>query len=49
MIKVTYTTFSPVLDKSFTDTKTVKTISDFRTFAIALFHGNWEIVKTEKV
>jgi len=44
MIKVTYSTYSPLLNRHFTDVKMVNTMADFRLFATALFHGNWSII-----
>ncbi len=36
MIEVTYTTYSEILKKSFTNIKIVKSIEDFNLFAMAL-------------
>jgi len=36
MIKVTYSTYSKVLNKSFTNEKEVKSMSDFNLFAMSL-------------
>ena len=44
MIKVTYTTFSKILNKSFTNEKIVKSMSDFNLFAMSL---NLHITKIE--
>jgi hypothetical protein len=44
MIKVTYSTYSPLLNRHFTDVKMVNTMADFRLFATALFHANWSVI-----
>jgi hypothetical protein len=44
MIKVTYTTYSKILDKSFVNVKEVKSMSDFNLFAMSL---NLHITKIE--
>jgi len=49
MLKVTYNTYSSILDKSFVDTKIVQNISDFKLFAYALFSGNWSIISVENL
>ncbi len=49
MLKITYQTYSPILNKSFIDTKIVQKMSDFTLFAYALFSGNWAILKTEQI
>ena len=47
MIRITFTTFSELLNKEFTDSKTVKSMADFNLFNLALFHGRANIVSTE--
>ena len=49
MIKITYTTYSDILNKEFTDSKVVKSLADFNLFNLALFHGRAVIIKTESV
>ena len=49
MLRVTYTTFSTVLNRSFTDVKVVESMADFRLFAYALFHGHWSILSVEEI
>lgn len=49
MIEVTFTTFCKVLKKSFTNTKTVKSMSDFNLYALALFHGQVNIVSVKNI
>jgi hypothetical protein len=49
MIQVTFKAFSKILNKSFVNTKTVRNMEDFRLFAMALYHGQVEIIETKKV
>jgi hypothetical protein len=49
MIKVTYTTYSDLLKKEFTDSKEVKSMEDFNLYNLALFHGRAVIIKTEEI
>ena len=44
MMTITFRTYSPILKKTFTDVKDVKSMADFTLYARALFSGNWEIV-----
>ena len=46
MITVTYTTYSKILNKTFTNTKQVNTISDFRLFAMSL-NLDYTIIKQQ--
>lgn len=48
-IRVFYTTYSPILKRSFQDFKDVKNLGDFRLFAYAIFSGNWKIDRVEKL
>jgi len=47
MITITYQTYSKVLDKTFTNTKEVKSMNDWNIFNLALFHGQATITKKE--
>lgn len=49
MVKVTYKTYSKILNKEFINTKTVKSLDDFNLFNLALFHGQAVILETENV
>ena len=49
MIRVTFNTYSAVLDKSFVNVKDVKTMDDFRLYATALYSSNWSIISTEQI
>jgi hypothetical protein len=40
----TFNTYSPILNKTFTQVKTFASDSDFRLYAYALYSGNWELV-----
>jgi hypothetical protein len=44
MLTITFKTFSPILNKSFVNVKTVRTMADFTLHARALYSGNWEII-----
>jgi len=46
-MKITYKTFCPTLKRTFVDTRTFRTMEDFRLFAYALFSGNWEIISVD--
>lgn len=50
MIRATYTftTFSPLLKKTFTQVKEFDTEADFRLYATALYSGNWSLVSVTK-
>lgn len=48
MLTVTYRVFEQELNRTFENTKTVRTIEDFRLFAYSLYSGNWEVVKVSK-
>lgn len=43
-ITITFRTFSPLLNKTFTNVKTVRSLADFNLYARALYSGNFEIV-----
>ncbi|MDB4461702.1 hypothetical protein N9043_01980 [bacterium] len=47
IIRVTYTSYSSILDKWFKNTKDVKSLSDFNMFANAIHSGSYEIQKVE--
>lgn len=49
MIRITYQTYSKILDKTFTNVKEVKSMSDWDLFNMALFHGHATVVSTEAV
>ena len=49
MIHITYKTYSKVLDKTFTDEKTVKNMGDWNLYNLALFHGQAIILETKKI
>ena len=44
MIKVTFKVYEPVLNKTFINTKEVKTMEDFTLYARSLWSGNWKIL-----
>jgi len=44
MIKVTFKVFEPVLNKTFINTKEVKTMEDFTLYANSLWNGRWKIL-----
>jgi len=44
MITITYKTYSKILDKTFTNVKEVKSMSDWDLFNLALFHGQATII-----
>lgn len=44
MLTITFKVFEPVLNKSFTNVKEVRTIEDFRLYATSLWSGHWEIL-----
>ena len=44
MIEVTYETYSPILDKSFTQVESFRCYDDFRLRAIALYSANWTVI-----
>ena len=46
MINVTYKVYSKILNKTFTNTKRVKTMDDFRMFALSL-NLDYEILEVE--
>jgi hypothetical protein len=48
MLKITYMTFSPILNKHFTDYGFFKTESDYRLFMCSLFGGLWSTISVEK-
>lgn len=48
MLTVTYRVFEKDLNRTFENTKTVRTMADFRLFAYSMFSGNWEIVSVSK-
>lgn len=48
MLKITFSTYSKVLNKSFINEKEVRTMEDFTLFANAL-NLNYTIIKTERV
>jgi hypothetical protein len=43
----TYTVYSAVLKKSFTNTGEFKSDSDFKLFATAMYSGNWNLVSVK--
>ena len=47
MLKVTFSTYSAVLGKTFINVKTVQTMADFRLYAYSMFSGNWSILSIE--
>ena len=47
MLTVTFTVFEPVLNKSFTNVKEVRTMDDFRLYATSLWSVRWEILSVE--
>ena len=49
MIRITYQTYSKILDKTFVNTKEVKTEADFNLFNMALHHGQAQIIKREVI
>ena len=49
MVRVTYQTYSRVLDKHFEDSGVFRSMEDFRIFACALFSGNWCVLNVETV
>ena len=49
MIEVTFKVFEKVLNKSFVNTMTVKSMDDFRLFAMAVYHGKVEILEVRNV
>ncbi len=49
MLRVTFSTYSAALNKTFTNVKTVRTMEDFRLYAYSLFSGNWAIISVEHV
>jgi hypothetical protein len=48
MLTVTYRAFEKDLNREFTNTKSVRTMEDFRLFAYSLYSGNWEIVSVSE-
>jgi len=48
MIKVIYSTYSKLLDKTFTDEKIVRNIEDFHLFALSL-NLNYQIIEIKEV
>ena len=49
MYRITYSTYSEVLKKEFTDQKEVKSLDDWNLYNLALFHGRAIILKTEEI
>ena len=49
MIRVTYQTYSELLNKTFEDAKEVKSMEDFNLYNLALFHGRAVILETEEI
>ena len=49
MLRITFTCFSPILNKTFTNVEIFEDMARFRTYAYALYSGNWEIVSTETI
>jgi hypothetical protein len=43
----TFTIYSPILNKSFTDAKEFKNEADFRLYVTALYSGNWSLISAE--
>jgi len=49
MIRITYQTYSKLLDKHFEDVTDVKSMADWNLYNLALFHGKAKILKTEAI
>jgi hypothetical protein len=43
----TFTIYSPILNKSFTDAKEFKSEADFKLYVTALYSGNWSLVSAK--
>ena len=49
MIRVTYTIYSKLLEKTFTNTEDFKSMADWSLWNMALFYGEAVIVKQEQI
>jgi hypothetical protein len=43
----TFTIYSPILNKSFTDAKKFKSEADFKLYVTALYSGNWSLISAK--
>lgn len=48
-LSITFKTFSKILNKYFVNTETFKTMADFNLYALALFHGQIEILEIKEI
>ena len=49
MKKITYKTFSKILNKTFTHQEVFRSLDEFRLYVFSLYSGNWQIVKIEDI
>lgn len=48
-LAITFKTYSKILNKSFINTKEVKSMADFNLYVLALFHGQVEILEIKEL
>jgi hypothetical protein len=47
MQKYTFTTYSPILKKTFTQVEWFSSMANFRLYAMALYSAGWELLSVE--
>jgi hypothetical protein len=47
MKKYTFSVYSPILEKEFINSEYFTSEANFRTYALALYSGNWQLLSVE--